>query len=215
MLHLDVTAALAKAITPSMGIPDQEFAALRTGMKRYVEDFLKERRAGEHGWSMNAYDKAAAQKVKEMAMTVKGRGIKTVVWIGIGGSGLGPRVLAEAFETIDGLEFLVIDTIDPFVLETSLKALDWKSTLLVPVSKSGDTLETMSAFLLFYDQLQRQKKIRPAQHVVAITDPEKGYLREFCIEHGITMLPLPSDVGGRYSIFTPIFSMRKHTSWTW
>jgi glucose-6-phosphate isomerase len=40
--------------------------------------------------------------------------------------------------------------------------------------------------------------------VIAITDPEKGSLRDFCLEHGISMLPLPSDVGGRYSIFTPI-----------
>ncbi len=204
MLSLDVTAALAKAITPSMGIPDQELSALRTSMKRYVEDWLKERSDGQHGWSMNAYDKQAAQRVKEMAMTVKGRSIKTVLWIGIGGSGLGPRVLQEVFETLDGLEFIVVDTIDPSMLQDCLEAIDWKSTLLVPVSKSGDTLETMSAFLLFFEQLKRQKKLRPAQHVVAITDPEKGHLHDLCLEEGIPMLPLPSDVGGRYSIFTPV-----------
>ena len=41
MLHLDITASLAKAISATMGIPDQELGALRTTMKRYIEAWLK------------------------------------------------------------------------------------------------------------------------------------------------------------------------------
>ena len=43
MLHLDITGVLAKTISPSMGIPDQELGALRTSVKRYMEEWLKER----------------------------------------------------------------------------------------------------------------------------------------------------------------------------
>ncbi len=204
MLQLDITAALAKAITPSKGIPDQEMVALRTGMKKHVEKWLQEREQGDHAWSMNPYDKQAAQRVTETAMTVKGKGIRTVVWVGIGGSGLGPRVLQEAFGRNDGIDFIVVDTIDPAVLGVLLHEVDWRSTLLVVVSKSGETLETMSAFFLFLDKLRSQKKLQVQDRVIAITDPEKGSLHDFCIENGITMLPHPSDVGGRYSIFTPV-----------
>ncbi len=204
MIHLDISGTLAKTITSAAGIPDQEFASLRTTMKRNIEDWLKERSRGMHAWSMDPYDKKALQRVREAAMLAKARGIQTVIWIGIGGSGLGPRVIKEVFETDQTLELIVLDTIDPAVLETTLRTIDWKSTLLVVASKSGDTLEPMSLFFLCYERMRKTKKIDLQEHVIAITDPDKGHLRSFCIEHGIRMLPLPSAVGGRYSIFTPI-----------
>lgn len=204
MLHLDITSTLAKAITPSMGIPDQELSALRTSMRRYVEDYLRERSAGEHAWSMDPYDKKTIQRVKETAMAVKGRGIKTVLWIGIGGSGLGPLVLREVFETSDTIEFIVIDTVDPAPLSQILSQLDWRTTLMVVASKSGDTLEPMSVFFLLWEHLKSQRKLNAVDHVVAVTDPEKGTLHDFCLQHDIPMLPIPAGVGGRYSIFTPI-----------
>lgn len=204
MLTLDITSTLAKAITPSMGIPDAEMSGLRTSMKKHVEDWLKERSAGKHAWSMDPYDTKAIQRVKEVAMTVKGRGIKTILWVGIGGSGLGPKVMQEIFEGPDTVEFIVIDTIDPAALQQILDIVDWKTTLLVVASKSGDTLEPMSVFFLLWEHLRQQKKLRPQDHVLAITDPEKGTLHDLCIREDIPMLPLPPGVGGRYSIFTPI-----------
>lgn len=204
MLHLDVTAALAKAITPSMGIPDQELSSLRTGMKRYIGDWLSEREKGQHAWSMDPYDKKATEKVKEAAMRAKGMGIRTVVWIGIGGSGLGPKVLQEVFETPETVEFVVIDTIDPALLSFYINIIDWKHALVVVASKSGDTLETMSAFFLCWEKLSHERKVLPRERVIAITDPEKGNLHDFCLEHSIQMLALPPAVGGRFSIFTPI-----------
>ncbi len=204
MLHLDITATLAKAITPSMGIPDAEMSALRTSMKKHVEDWLKERSSHKHEWSMDPYDKKALQRVKEAAMAVKARGIRTVLWVGIGGSGLGPKVLQEVFESPDTMEFIVIDTIDPAALLQVMEMIDWKTTLLVIASKSGDTLEPMSVFFLLWNHLLNQRKIKASEHVIAITDPEKGTLHDFCVQHDIPMLPLPPAVGGRYSIFTPI-----------
>jgi glucose-6-phosphate isomerase len=204
MLQLDIAGSLAKAITPLMGIPDQEMGALRTSMRRHIEEWLQERAKNQHAWSMNPYSRENVAMVKEAASDARAKGIKTVLWIGIGGSGLGPRVIQEAFETPDTPEFIVVDTIDPYALSMILQIIDWKSTMIVVVSKSGDTLETMSAFFLCYHHLKREKKVRPAQRVIAITDPEKGHLRDFCRDEGIPMLPLPADVGGRYSIFTPV-----------
>ncbi|MFA6523591.1 MAG: hypothetical protein WCS85_04460 [Candidatus Peribacteraceae bacterium] len=204
MLHVDINGTLAKTITPSMGIPDQEMVALRTSMRRYVQDWLAERQKGQHVWSMDPYNKHTVERVKEAAIRAKGEGIETVVWIGIGGSGLGPRVIQEVFEGPETLEFIVLDSIDPAVLEHYLAIINWKATLVVVASKSGDTLEPMSTFFLCWEQLRRTRKERAAERVIALTDPETGFLRTFCLENGIQMLPIPSGVGGRFSIFTPI-----------
>ncbi|MBI2636294.1 hypothetical protein HYW84_03135 [Candidatus Peregrinibacteria bacterium] len=204
MITLDISSALAKAITPTMGIPDADMSGLRTSMKKHVEDWLKERSQGKHAWSMCPYDNKMMQRVKEAAMAAKGRGIRTVVWIGIGGSGLGPKVMQEFLEGPETMEFIVADTIDPSALEQILAMIEWKTTLVVIASKSGDTLESMSVFFLFWELLKEQKRLNPQNHVLAITDPERGTLHDLCIREDIPMLPMPFAVGGRYSIFTPI-----------
>src|SRR5438874_449298 len=99
MLHLDIAGTLAKSITPAMGITAQELSGLRTASRKYCEEWLKERSRGEHLWSMDPYDKKIIDRVKEAAIRAKAEGIKTVLWIGIGGSSLGPQVLLEAFAT--------------------------------------------------------------------------------------------------------------------
>ncbi|MCF7845140.1 MAG: hypothetical protein K9M03_04930, partial [Kiritimatiellales bacterium] len=204
MITLDINGALAKTISPSLGIPDQELSAMRTTMKRNTEDFLREREKGEHQWSMDPYDKHTISAVKDAAKYVKSEKIRQVVWIGIGGSGLGPKVIQESFESPETIEFILMDSIDPAFIEMNMKLIDWKRAMVVIASKSGGTLEPMSLFFLCWDKLQKTMKDRAAERVIAVTDPQKGLLNNFAKEHEIPMLPIPSGVGGRYSIFTPI-----------
>lgn len=204
MLTLDITTALAKMITPSHGIPDAEMLAMRTSMRRLVTQWTEECERGEHAWVQNPYNDAVIKQVKETAKRIHAEGIQTVVWIGIGGSGLGPKVIQEVFETPATIEFIVLDTIDPSTLALYLDIIDWKHTCIVVASKSGETLETMSAFFYFFEKLTQVMGKQAASRVVAITDPQHGSLHDFCNEQLIEMLPLPKEVGGRYSIFTPI-----------
>lgn len=204
MLNLDISGTLAKAITPSKGIPEQEFTGLKTSMKRYTETWLKERERGEHAWSMDPYDKRAVKQVKQVAAYAEAEKIRTVVWIGIGGSGLGPKVIQEFLEGPDTLEFILLDTLDPAMLEMYLDIVDWKHALVVVASKSGGTLEPMSVFFLCYEMLKKARGDKAAERIIALTDPHKGTLRSYCLEEGIQMLSIPTAVGGRYSIFSPI-----------
>jgi len=204
MLTLDITNALGKTITPSFGIPDQELDALRTTMKRYTENFLSEREKGEHAWSMDPYNKETIELTKDLASRIKAERIRSVVWIGIGGSGLAPKVIRDVFESPNTVEFHVLDTLDPAMVDMTLNLVDWKKTLVVIASKSGGTLETMSLFFLCWEKLKNAMKEKAPERVVGITDPKSGHLRSFCLEHGIPMLPISTDVGGRYSVFTPI-----------
>jgi glucose-6-phosphate isomerase len=74
----------------------------------------------------------------------------------------------------------------------------------VVVSKSGGTLESMSAFFLCWEKLKQARKGKAKDGVVAITDPKAGALRTFCLEQGIRTLSIPPNVGGRYCIFSPV-----------
>lgn len=204
MLHVDITGSLAKTLNPSVGITDQEITGLRTSMKRFVGEWGEESAVGRHAWTQDIHNDMMLHTVADIAKRVKKDKIQTVLWIGIGGSGLGPRVIQEAFETPNTVEFIVVDTVDPATLQMYLEIVDWKQTLVVVVSKSGGTLETMSAFFLYWDALKVAFGRRAASRVIAITDPEEGYLRKFSEEHAIEILPIPRDVGGRYSIFSPV-----------
>ena len=204
MLHVDISGTLAKVLTPSYGIPDQEMLGISTSMRRVTGDWLRECESGMHSWTQDPFREEIVAEVEEVAARVKKERIQTVLWIGIGGNSLGPRVLQEAFERPDTVEFLIIDTIDPALLQTYLSILDWRHTLIVIASKSGDTLESLSAFFYFWEALTATLKAEAAKHVVAITDFKTGFLRSFCLDHGIPMLPIPRDTGGRYSIFTPV-----------
>lgn len=204
MLTVDTSAALAKTIGATAGLTDQDWLSIKTLMKKYVSAWLEERKEGKHTWSLDPYNKRLAQRVKETAERAKKMKVQTIVWIGIGGSGLGPRVIQEAFESTRTVEFIVLDTIDPSALQFYLEILDWKSTMVVVVSKSGETLESMAAFFLFWDRLKQTRGIKPAQHVVAITDAKRGDLRGFCMDHDIELLPITRETGGRYCVFTPV-----------
>lgn len=204
MLHLDASASFAKALTPSLGITDQDFTAMRTTMKRYVQEWMQERSAGQHAWAMDPYHQRVIDQVEEVAKRIKSKRVQTVLWIGIGGSGLGPRVIQEVFETPETVEFLVVDTIDPALLQLYLRVIDWKRAFVVVASKSGETLETMSAFFLFWEELKRAHGNAASEFALAITDPQSGFLRNFCLDRDIAMLPIARDVGGRYSIFSPV-----------
>ncbi len=205
MLTLDITGTLAKVITPSLGIPENDLATLKNTLKSYVSDFLKEREAGKHEWTMAPYDKEGISAVESLAKRVREEKIDTVLWIGIGGSGLGPRVLKEVFETGGTRELIVIDTIDPSVIAEELKMVDWHRTLVCIASKSGGTLEPMSAFFIIEAKLtEALGPERAAERIVAITDPKEGVLKAYADKQGYATLSIHPGVGGRYSIFTPI-----------
>jgi len=204
MIQIDIAGCLADSITPSKGIPDQDMQGLQTSLRRYITEFVKEREQGKHAWCLDPYNVDTAAKVKHIAAFAKAENVTTIVWVGIGGSGLGPKVLQEVFEGPRTPEFVLLDSIDPSMLKLYTELIDWKNTLLVVASKSGGTLEPMSVFFYCYEKLMKARGTKAPDFTIGITDPQSGNLRAFCLQRGIRMLPIPTDVGGRYCIFTPV-----------
>ncbi len=81
--------------------------------------------------------------------------------------------------------------------------LNVKKTLFIVVSKSGTTPEILSQFLYFKKKLQ-DANLPIAKHMVFVTDPEKGFLRDVADEEGVTTFAIPPNVGGRFSVQTPV-----------
>jgi glucose-6-phosphate isomerase len=136
-----------------------------------------------------------------------------MVVLGIGGSGLGAKALFEATQGpfIPGMKLpgdkglYVLDTLDPDYLGRLLEHLDFKRTVFNVVSKSGNTVETMAQFMMFYELLKEtlgEDKFR--KHIVMTTDAKKGTLRQICEEEGLESFEILPGVGGRFSVLSPV-----------
>ncbi|MBU0624779.1 glucose-6-phosphate isomerase, partial [Patescibacteria group bacterium] len=86
-----------------------------------------------------------------------------------------------------------------------LAEVDLKRTAINIVSKSGDTIEPMSAFLFLRDRLiKKVGRQKHAVQVIATTDSRRGTLRTIADREGYRTLPVPDDIGGRWSALTPV-----------
>jgi glucose-6-phosphate isomerase len=138
-----------------------------------------------------------------------------MVVLGIGGSSLGGFALIKALchpywnqlpeGKRDGwLRYHFIENVDADQIHAISDVLNLEKTLFVVITKSGSTAETMSALVYFQTMLQNQLGDGWKDHLVAITDPQKGLLRQLVTQWGIRSLPVPADVGGRFSVFSAV-----------
>ncbi len=143
------------------------------------------------------------------------RGFTAVVQAGIGGSALGNLMVHGALlppywnelpeAKRGGPRFYLADNVDPRDNRTVWNLIEPEKTAFIVISKSGSTAETMANFLFFWDRLKVELgPKRAAEHVLVITDEEKGVLKPFADEIGCRRLVLPSDVGGRFSVLSSV-----------
>ena len=137
-----------------------------------------------------------------------------VVCIGIGGSYLGAKAVLEALS--DPFKLLHKEQTQPTVLFAGqnisedyihelLDALKEHSFAAIVISKSGTTTEPAIAFRLLKEQLESQMgKAEAAKRIVAVTDAKRGALRQLATEEGYKTYVIPDNVGGRFSVLTPV-----------
>ena len=169
---------------------------------------------GELGFIDLPEDAALLAQTTAFAEQARGRWSDVVV-LGIGGSALGPIALRTAlrppaWNQLDaarrgGLPRLhVLDNVDPDTIVATLAALDLRGTLFLVISKSGGTAETMAQYLLVRGLLDGALGDAAREHLVFVTDPEKGSLRPIARREGLAALDIPANVGGRFSILAPV-----------
>ena len=144
-------------------------------------------------------------KIKTLAAQIRDNS-DALVSIGIGGSYLGARAVIEALGEGDGPDVLFSgNSLSAHDQTKTLKALDGKRFSINAISKSGTTTEPAVAFRLFRDLLEQTAgKEEAKKRIVATTDAKKGALRKFAEEEGYATLNIADDVGGRYSVLSPV-----------
>ena len=211
-LRLDYTNLMDAAVAG--GVTDAELAAAADDFRAAHEAVKDDHEAGRLGFIDLPVHHRCRDQVNDYAARARGR-FRDVVVLGIGGSALGPIALRTALRPPGwndlsegergGLPRLhVLDNVDPITIAALLARLDLKRTLFVVTSKSGGTAETMAQYLVVRDRLERTVGGAVADHLVFVTDPERGALRALARAEGIAALDVPANVGGRFSVLSPV-----------
>ena len=139
------------------------------------------------------------------------KGVDLVVVIGIGGSYLGARCAIEAlshgFLRREGVPQIVFagNNLSEDYLAELMDLVKLRNAACVVISKSGTTTEPAVAFRIVKEYIERTYgKAEAAGRIVAITDARKGALKTLATQEGYRTFVVPDDVGGRYSVLTPV-----------
>lgn len=130
--------------------------------------------------------------------------------LGIGGSALGPRALQRAFAPGQdrpghtGPSLWIADNVHPEWLQEHLDKLPPEETVVVVISKSGGTIETIAQYFLVLPWLKKHLPDSWTEHLFMVTDTEKGFLRDEVKKYSLRSLPVPDNLGGRYSVLSAV-----------
>lgn len=144
------------------------------------------------------------EEMKDLQKIFKKKELKELVLLGIGGSALGAKAIFEALlpEKNNDLRYWILDNIDPYTVKYVLSEIEEEKTLLLVISKSGETAETLAQFMIFKERLNRLGDL--GERTVIITDEKNGTLKQIAEKEGYTCLYVPKGVGGRFSVLSPV-----------
>lgn len=170
-----------------------------------MDDLEVRRRAGELPFYDLPHDEASIEAVGALAGEIRER-FDTLLVLGIGGSALGTKTVIDAVGVGDGgIRVEVLDNVDPATIAATLASCDLSRAAVNVISKSGQTAETMSQFLVVRDRLRAELGADGYRdHIFATTDPESGILRRLANDEGFRTLSVPPGVGGRFSVLSAV-----------
>lgn len=173
--------------------PSEDRPALHWALRMTPESAQTE---AEHDTTVKALAKAEA--------LIQSGAYSAIVHIGIGGSDFGPRLYADAFgdQQLEGLELRFCANVDPLDLDLALRGLSPADTLIIGISKSFGTEETL------YNLGRARKWLesslgadKAAEHLLLVTaNPDRA--TAWLDGTKATTLDMPISVGGRYSIWS-------------
>jgi glucose-6-phosphate isomerase len=160
----------------------------------------------------NEIDETIVSDIEKTANDIRSKNIDIFVVIGIGGSYLGAKAVLDAlsnnFAHLKGdkpsILFAGQNISEDYLFELRelLKGKEWAMSV---ISKSGTTTEPAIAFrILKQDLEEKYGKAEAISRICAITDAKRGALKTLATKEGYKTYVIPDDVGGRYSVLTPV-----------
>ncbi|HAU37862.1 MAG TPA: glucose-6-phosphate isomerase, partial [Phycisphaerales bacterium] len=215
MIQLYWKNATAAAVGARHGMSPGDMEKVDAQIRSAHQAVVAQVRAGKLGYAKLPVRDDYKQQVR--ALVDRYRQVATdLVVLGIGGSALGNLALQAALNPSNynaltdrvrkGPRLHVLDNVDPALISETLKGLTRRlpTTVFNVISKSGETAETASQFMIVRELLRRKIPGNWAERIVATTDMEKGTLHDIARADGYAMLPVPGDVGGRFSVLSPV-----------
>jgi glucose-6-phosphate isomerase len=191
------------------GLEDRELDEVQSRLREAVDELLE----SSPGFMRLPKSREYAEASLSVAEELRGSGATDFIHVGIGGSALGPMALHKALNhpyynllpDRRGPRIHFAENTDPTTLGAILDVVDPDSTWVNVVTKSGSTAETVANFLVIRGFLADSVGSFGYQgRTVATTDPDEGFLKEIADREDLRVLPIPQDVGGRFSVLTPV-----------
>lgn len=208
---------LSKAFAKSRGFisPDVFETYKQASEEANISLHKKTGRGSDYvGWVNlpNEIEDAFLTDVEATAKAIRDKNIDVYVVIGIGGSYLGSKAVIDAlsdnFAHLKGNKPAVLfagQNISEDYLAELRDLLKIKEWAICVISKSGTTTEPALAFRILKQDLEvRYGKAEAVSRICAVTDASKGALKILANEEGYKTYAIPDDVGGRYSVLTPV-----------
>jgi len=212
-VRIDVNGALEWLVGEG-GLRENELASLEQHVAGAHAAMDAKRKSKSMRFRDLPYEKREVQKVLELAREVKSES-DTLVVLGVGGSVLGTRALYGALRPPfhgahpgseeRGARLIIADNVDPGGFGAILDEVDPHRTTFNVISKSGETAETMSQFLIVRERLLKVLgAVDYSRRVVMTTDTDAGALRQIVNDEGFRSLAIPSGVRGLYSVLSSV-----------
>ena len=199
-------------------VPKEDIYKFQKEIDRHHKSILEKTGKGNDflGWVdlPGEIDESLVSSILDSAQKIRKKNIDVFIVIGIGGSYLGARAVIEALN--HNFSFLLNKGDSPQIiyagqnigedyLSDLLEVLEEKDYALTVISKSGTTTEPALAFRILKTHLENKYgKPEAKERIIVITDESKGALKQLAREEGYTTYVVPDDVGGRYSVLTPV-----------
>jgi glucose-6-phosphate isomerase len=159
-----------------------------------IPDFLERIKERKQGFLNIWEDETTLRDIEFFAENTKGK-YHHLVLLGIGGSALGAKAIRDAFPHSD-VSLHILDNIDPDSITDVISKLDTSKTLFLVISKSGNTIETLTQYKYFSSQF-------PDEDFVCVTG-KTGQLRSIAQEKNIPIFDIPQNIGGRFSVLSAV-----------
>jgi glucose-6-phosphate isomerase len=214
-IKLDYGGMMSEYIGSHTGITPEELEEISPAVKAVAERIEEKRDSGEYGFYRLPYNFANADEVLRIAGAYQDKFDDFIV-LGIGGSALGGKALFRALcspvhnlltlEERGGVPRIhFLDNVDPLTVKSVLDYINPQKALFNVISKSGTTVETISQFLIVRKILEDKLGEKTAnEHVVITTGDTNSGLCQLAWESSYPLLTIPENVGGRYSVFSPV-----------
>jgi transaldolase/glucose-6-phosphate isomerase len=157
------------------------------------------------GWlTIVGEERARLDQLRAFAEEVRAAGFRHVLLLGMGGSSLGPEVLAQTFgRQVNAPELLVLDSTDPAQIREFESRIDPARTLFIVSSKSGGTLEPNVLKQYFFERVrQAVGQEQAGRHFIAITDPGSSMQQVAERDRFRHVFFGKPSIGGRYSVLS-------------